>query len=278
MAERGLPLLLGEMTTGQVREYVSRDHRALLPFGSLEQNGPHLPIGTDTLVACKVAELASARTGVPVLPPIPWGLSWPDYSWPGTVSLPGSELAAMYKSLCTDLAHTGLNQLLVVSGHLGNVWAAGTVGGELEVAGVTTVVLDVWRTMVRVCGDLVTAALEPFGHGGELMTAVVLAINPELVRWQAVTAGPDSGPIGFRRRVPRDQDSTLDYPDAFGFARWETVSESGIVGEPGAATAEVGRKALERVTNHAVDLLSGLVAPQADSSPDDTAPPTDLES
>jgi creatinine amidohydrolase len=116
------PLLWGQMTWQGVRDLRSRGlDMAILPVGSTEQHGPHLPLETDTTLAEAVAREVSARTSVVVLPTLPYGCALGHTRhWPGTLSLSPQVLASVVCELCEDVIAYGFTRLLLLSGHLTN--------------------------------------------------------------------------------------------------------------------------------------------------------------
>ena len=92
-----------------------------LPVGSFEQHGPHLPYETDTVVAWEVARRLGGRLGVPVLPPLAYGVSPEHLGFPGTVSVDPLDYCRFLRGLLGSLALHGVRLVVVVNGHGGNV-------------------------------------------------------------------------------------------------------------------------------------------------------------
>jgi creatinine amidohydrolase len=93
----------------------------LLPVGSTEQHGPHLPLNVDTMLAEAVTEAVSASTGVPVLPVLPYGCALGHTRrWPGTISLSPGTLTQVVVEVLEDVIAFGFTRVLVLSGHVTN--------------------------------------------------------------------------------------------------------------------------------------------------------------
>jgi creatinine amidohydrolase len=236
-----------------VRDYLVHDDRVILVFGSTENNGPHLPLGSDSLAAESVAQAAAQRTGVLIAPTIPWGNSSVNMAFAGTITLDPRLLIELLVGVCSSLAFHGFRRFAIVTGHYGNVWPVASAAETLRDRGLLVAQVDLWRTIEKYCRDLPLTTRFPFGHGGEMMTSVVMAAGGGVVSERMVVELPeDSFGLKYYR----------SYPEVMGFSGWDDVSRSGAVGDPTAASAEAGREALERVTNVLVDLLADLsVAP-----------------
>ena len=246
-------LALECLTPAGIAAYLERDKRVILPFGATENNGPHLPLATDTLVAEAVSHLAAAQTGVLVCPTLSLGNSSVNMGFTGTLTLSPPTCEAVLTDVCKSLKHHGFERIAIVSGHYGNVWpvanVAETVRDEL---GLEIVQLDFWRCVELECRDLAVTRMYPFGHGGEVMTSIIMHLAPHLV----VT-----DQIGVRE--PYDADGRelkyyRTYPGRMGYASWSDVTASGAVGDARAATPEVGATAMSRVAALLVDLLNDL--------------------
>ena len=232
-----------------VREYLEHDDRAIIVFGSTENNGAHMPLGSDTIAAEAVAQEASKRTGVLVVPTIPWGNSSVNMGFAGTITLDPRLLVDLLAGICQSLAFHGFRRFAIVSGHYGNVWPVASVAEILRDRGVVVAQLDLWRTVERDCRDLARTRQMPFGHGGEMMTSVVIAAGGSVDVTRAAIELPEEG---YGLKYYRT------YPEVMGFSAWDEVSRSGGVGDPSAASREAGREAIERVADVLVTLLEDL--------------------
>jgi creatinine amidohydrolase len=107
----------------QMEEYLERDDRIVLPLGSTEQHA-YLSLGTDSILAERVAVEAAEPLGVPVLPAQPFGLAPSFAAYPGSPSLRVETLCALVRDLLDSLGRQGFRRILVVNGHGGNMAAA----------------------------------------------------------------------------------------------------------------------------------------------------------
>jgi mycofactocin precursor peptide peptidase len=225
---------LGRATWGQV-EASGRRHVLALPLGSLEQHGPHLPLDTDTRIACAVAAgLGERLAHVAVAPALAYGASGEHAAFPGTLLVGHPVLAELISELVRS-ARGAFEGVVVVSAHGGNAEA-----------------LRVMRARSADEGDdvLVWSATVPGGdaHAGRTETSLMLAIDPGAVRLELAEAGRCE-PIG--ELMPRLRAQGV-----------RPVSSNGVLGDPAGANADEGRALLnELVTNLVSQVSSHWPAP-----------------
>ncbi len=243
----------GKMTWTELRD--ERVEAAVLPVGSLEQHGPHLPLDTDSFIAEKLSEriVKKAREkGVraALLPTISYGVSIEWRSFPGTVSISSGTLTALVKDIVRELCRNKVKALLVVNGHGGN-------SSTLDVA-LREAVADApqwFRAAMfewwRIACDVVKArASSTFFHADEAETSVALALGQ---RVKAPTAGEP---------VPVSKWCSFD-PARVSLARIYSPegvkAVHGAFGEPWRASREVGEAIVDEVVARAVELLQELL-------------------
>ncbi|GAB3714890.1 creatininase family protein [Nocardiopsis oceani] len=198
---------------------------ALLPVGSLEQHGPHLPLTTDTVVASALAHaLADAHPSTRVLPPITFGCSHEHEAWPGTVSVSAPTLHAMASDIADSLRRAGTRKLVLVNGHGGNHVLANLVQASRGDMALFPGPHD-WEAARKASGMNTTNDRDM--HAGELETSVLLHVRPDLVR----PGYEEADHLADRR----------DHMLTSGLARY---TRSGVVGQPSRATAAEGRDLL----------------------------------
>jgi creatinine amidohydrolase len=158
---------------------------AVIPFASIEHQGPHLPLGADAFVADAVARQVAERIGALLLPTLKIGDATLHAERPGTVSLSRETLAATAFEIGDSLLRQGVWTVALVSTHGGNREALEQASARLEAAHA-----DARAPVPR--GDL---GPDPGRHSGEWLTSVMLALHPELVRLDQVP--PDlAGEVG----------------------------------------------------------------------------------
>lgn len=203
---------LQEMTWPQVEKYFKENDLVLIPVGSCENHGTHLPLGTDTLIPQKIAEMIMAHRDVLHTPALPFGNC--DYfsQFPGTISLGPKVLYDVLYRICDSLYTAGARRFIFLNGHGGNSAVIEEVCYAFSKLGALSAVIN-WWTMV---GDFNPAWLG--GHGGGQETAAILYIDPSLVDKEAMkekdikSLGPEFKPLSLKMvefekvkiPVPRD--------------------------------------------------------------------------
>jgi len=167
----------------------------LLPIGSLEEHGPHLPLGTDTFHALEVARRVARLRPVAVAPPLFYGMCRSTREHPGTVSISGDALRALLLSVGREFCRQGWHNLVFISGHAGGTHISAIVEtaerllAELPEVRVAVVnLLELFREVLGEQPELVQTKGD--SHAGEVETAVMMAAYPDLVRGTASEEWP----------------------------------------------------------------------------------------
>jgi creatinine amidohydrolase len=201
---------------------------AVLPVGSFEQHGSHLPLATDTLIAALIARRIAVDYDLFLLPPVTVSCSHEHAGFPGTVSIGSVTLHAIVDDIRLSLERQGVEKLVIVNGHGGNYVLANIVQ-EANVAQRRMVLYPQaveWREARSYAG--VETDNHADMHAGEAETSILLSEAPELV-------GENY----------RDADFTVDdrrYLLTLGVGGY---SETGVIGKPSLATRDKGRRLLD---------------------------------
>lgn len=202
----------------------------ILPLGSLEEHGPHLPLGTDTFHAIEVARRVAELTPVVVAPPVFYGMCRSTREHPGTVSISGDTLRALLVDVGREFYRIGCRNLVFISGHAGGTHISAIIeAGErllAELPEVRVAVVNLLELLREVLGEQ-PGLVQTKGdsHAGEVETAVMLAAYPGLVRGSA----PEEWPTFPKYMLVRDK---------------RRYWKGGVWGNPAPATSEQGEAIL----------------------------------
>jgi mycofactocin precursor peptide peptidase len=221
-------MLLENATWPEV-DATGRGHLLALPIGSLEQHGPHLPLGTDTRIAAELAtRLGTLRPDVAVAPAVPYGASGEHAGFPGTLLLDHKVLADLLIELVRS-ARSAFAGVILISAHGGNAEGLSMVDERC-----------------RADGDavLVWAARTPGGdaHAGRTETSLMLAIDERLVHSDRAEAGCTEPLAAILPRLRAE-----------GVRR---ISSNGVLGDPEGASAAEGHELLATLTNQLADAVA----------------------
>lgn len=215
----------------------------VLPCGSIEEHGPHLPLGTDTFSAVAVARAGAGRGGFWVAPPVYYGLCRSSSDHPGTLTIRGETLKALVLDIVRSLHAQGMRQVILLSGHAGGThMAALTDAGEqllLEFADLRVAVLTVSDLGATVWGDVLETPRD--SHAGEIETSLMLEACPELVHGTAEEEYPT-------------------FPRFILVRNKRRFWPGGVWGNPKAASVEKGRIFLDRAGEALAELARQLEA------------------
>jgi creatinine amidohydrolase len=208
----------------------------LVPLGSLEQHGPHLPLDTDTRIAVAVAtRAAGGRNGLAVAPPITVGASGEHAAFPGTLSIGTPALTELLVELGRDAARDW-EAMLLVNAHGGNRDAVQDALARLHAEG-------------RRVGAFHVTAPGGDAHAGRTETSLLLHLDP--------------GAVNIARAQPGELAPAHELIDRLRSEGVRAVSPNGVLGDPRGATASEGERLLAQLTAGCRAALEALLVPEA---------------
>lgn len=223
------------MTWCDIKEALRTTNTILIPLGSTEQHGPHLPLETDTLLASKIAEETAKRVNAIMAPPIAFGFSLEHISFSGTITLKPETLMCLIDDVCRSLCNHGFKKIIIVNGHGGNCGlieaAARRIKQEINV---TIALANIWELVTDTLMAQRDSQIGGVTHACEFETSLMLALYPEKVTPYTLPAEIPDLPVH----------SSMD--PCFSGAQvryiWLTheFSKSGVLGDPTKASKEKG--------------------------------------
>ena len=213
----------------------------ILPIGSVEQHGPHLPLGMDSIVAEAVLDAARgdmvAKHEILVLPTIGVGQSPEHMDFPGTITLRAETLIMVLKDILGSLARHNFKKVVILNGHGGNIAAIGAATFDVRLSkSLLVFMFNVWAIVAGIDEDIVPreANKKAECHGGELETSMMLGIDTSLV--EMGMAIDEENP-----KLRKGKHVGMGGPVTVNWNAYEDHAKSGISGEPSYGTETKGK-------------------------------------
>lgn len=241
---------LGDLTWFGVKEYLKTEKSIILPLGSCEQHGRHLPLSTDMVIAARLAEEVSRETGVLLAPEMGYGVNLPcDRFMYGTAGLSFDSLRALVADLMEDWRRQGFRRFYLLTAHGGAMGSFGFAHQEalkeasrhfLVVEGIEVyVIFPYWIDI----SDLLDKEKQ-VEHAGEVETSLIMYLRPDLVISSEIRDSPEpQETVGFEA-FPEGIQRDFPHHDFYGGE-----------GYPSVATAEKGERIFSRLVETIVTFV-----------------------
>lgn len=232
--------IVEEMTRPQVEARIRTYPVAILPIGSCEQHGPHLPLGTDTILAREIAKRVSEKTGALVFPSLNFGYAWVWRDIAGTISLSTQHLQAVLCDAAESMQRYGIKVLVFLNGHEANSTSL-KYAIRMAQDNVPMKLLSMFYPGLSAvyAKEMETETWSGMFHADEFETSLMLAAAPQWVDMsQAKAEYPPKPPL-------YGHDNT-----SIG-----ALSKSGVYGNPTLASREKGERMLQAFANNASSLI-----------------------
>ena len=265
--------LYGDLPWPEVNDAVRQKKVILLPVGSTEQHGPHLPLDVDSLIANSVCleagRLASEK--ILIAPVISYGYNIHAFDYPGTMHVGHNYLLGFCLSVCKSFAYHGFKRIVMVNGHGGNSAVLELVSRRAILETDALVTSFTWWNLLGVDPSFLSSVRESAfpggaGHACEVETSVYLHLAGEKVQM-------DKAKDHIAWYNSRGT-SSFQWGDLFGsgpvsmFERTSTFTEDGTFGEPTLATAEKGKHIFEEAAARLVQFVEEFQKRQSRPSVD----------
>lgn len=236
-------MLLEEITMVELEKGLERTKTIIIPFGSIEEHGSHLPLLTDAIHIYEVAKEASKIIPVYIAPPVYYGICRSTRDHCGTVTVSGETLRGLVKDIVQSLYRHGMRSFILLSGHAGGTHMAAI----LEAGEWLKETMPQIKIAIVSISDLVASIesgiieTEKDSHAGEVETSLILYLKPHLVRGK----GSEEYPTFPKPILVRDK---------------RRFWPGGIWGDPTKATKEKGEKLFNHLVSEVVELVKRIEA------------------
>ncbi|MBI9083113.1 MAG: creatininase family protein [Desulfobacterales bacterium] len=249
---------MAEMTWEAFGKAVEADPVAVIPMGSTELEGPHLPLGVDTIVADGVARRLDGAAGIIIGPTLPIGYSKWFMPFPGTITLETETLVRVLTEYTRSLIDHGIRRFVFLNSHRGNNACVESVARTLVADhSVRVAMLSVWK-LANDLSAVADRSIEEgrFTHAGEIMTSTIMALAPHTVVSDRMGS----------EKVKSPPNSTFKVKNSLGETEFKgsvqtvyqdirDVTDFGTMGDPGAASAAKGESIINRIVEYTKDFL-----------------------
>lgn len=232
-------------TLPEIEAFVGRVPFAILPVGSTEQHGPHLPTNTDTMIAEAIAlETAKRSCGI-VLPTLPLGYAWVWRDNPASLTLAFDTYMRVIRDTVDSLSRWGVKAVYIISGHGANSQVIKQAVREMIHGTIDVKVLfGMYAGLKQMQAEAESKTWHGDLHAEEIETSLMLAIAPHLVHMDRAVADYPPAPADYGQ-------SELSMGH---------LMRTGVFGDATKATAEKGKRWLDIAAGESAELWSGFLA------------------
>lgn len=243
-----------EMTSPEIAALDRGRTVVIVPLGSVEQHGNHMPLGTDTLLAQAVSLAAAETAGDTIVMPPPWyGFSTHHMRFPGSITLRPETLMAVVEDVVASVVTHGFRRILIVNGHGGNngvIDVLASTLGHTHYGAARIAALTYFAIAREAIAKLRKSETGGMGHACEFETSMVQHLRPELVKIdRAETTYPDPGSRYLTTDLLGAQ--AIRLYDDFG-----DLSPTGTLGDPALASPEAGKAFFDAVTSELATFIT----------------------
>ena len=222
-------MIIRDQFDPDLRKKIKRKKQiAIIPVGSIEQHGPHLPISTDSDIVTEIALRLSEKINGVLLPTITYGISNEHFPF-FNLSIKKSTLSKILEDICESLIKNGISRILIINGHYGNLDSLKNF--EKKKKNRKVKVFSYWKYMDR-----------EFDHAGNVETSIMLAISKNVNMKNAKKGFQTDG-------MSKQEISKINKLAQKSFPK---VTGNGVWGDPTKSSAKLGRKIINEIVNNLV--------------------------
>jgi creatinine amidohydrolase len=250
-----------DMTWKEFRDAVDPQCVVVIPMGSVELEGSHLPLGVDAFVAEGLARRLEGQEGVLIGPLLPIGYSKWFMPFPGTISLEQASLTGLLLEYCRSLVRHGVRRFVFLNAHRGNNPCVDEAARTLVLEQPLRVgMLVLWKLANDLAAKKEGLIEEgKFTHAGEIMTSMVMALRPETVVKPELRADSPKSPQGSPFRIMNSL-GEASFGDSIQmvYSHIRELTETGVFGDPTTASAEKGKVLLDLMEDYIRSFLQAF--------------------
>lgn len=232
---------VGHLTKDEFAEAMRQGRWCLLPFGAIEQHGPHLPLAADLIEAEHVCAAVAERVGGLVAPGLPYGICRTMRHFPGTISLSAATFQSVVREVVAEYVRHGARKLALYSGHAEPAHLEALREAVLPLVdadpGLIVLVIGPYAFLEPVRREAGLTGRD--GHAGSLETSTILAVAGSTVRLDRLPAVPD--------RPRLSEFRVLAHPEA--------EFPTGVRGDTSKVSRELGERAIRHIVTEFAQLL-----------------------
>lgn len=209
----------------EIENWKKKSDQIIIPIGSLEQHGPHLPVSTDTIIIEYLAKKIAEKIQSLYIPAITFGISF-EHEPLFNISLSNNTFSNLIGDICVSLAKYGMNNIILLNGHHGNMGSMYYISQNIShkvPSNIRLNFINYWNLM------------NDFDHAGEIETSLLLAINTKMVKMKMARANTKEicgSKVAYS--------SLTSIPGSF-----PKITGNGVWGDPTKASIKKGRSLLD---------------------------------
>lgn len=214
-----------------LRKSIKKSTVAIIPIGSIEQHGPHLPVSTDTDIVSEIAKLVSEKCKYFLLPTITYGVSF-EHAPLFNLSLKGKTLEQLLIDICISLSSNKINTIFIINGHHGNQKSLKNLAKKIKIISkkkIRIFVFSYWHFMAK-----------EFDHAGFVETSLMLAISKK-VKMNLAKKGLIPKNLSSKEKSRLSKLASKSFP---------SVTGNGVWGDPSKATSKDGKRLLSEIVRN----------------------------
>jgi len=224
------------LTNPDIEKWKKKSEQVIIvPIGSLEQHGDHLPVSTDSIIIEHLAKKVSEKFQSLYLPTVTFGISF-EHEPLFNISISYQTYSNFLSEICVSLIKYGMKNIILLNGHHGNMGCLHSISQNVS---------DKITSNAKINFINYWSLMENFDHAGEIETSLVLAINKKLVKMKMARANTKEI-TGSRIAYT----SLTSNPGSF-----HTITGNGVWGDPTKASIIKGRSLLENLTQKIIEIM-----------------------